>query len=60
VHPVLTQTLASQHIREMRAAAPSHRRITSRHGTPASAITQRVGWALVHVGLRLATRHARA
>jgi hypothetical protein len=63
MHSALTQDLASQHSVQLQAAAA----IRCRSATPASAaatgnateepapsMTQRAGWALVQVGLRLA------
>ena len=63
MHSALTQDLASQHAVQLQASAA----IRYRSGTVASAvadvteepppsITQRAGWALVQVGLRLALR----
>jgi hypothetical protein len=60
MHPIVMQALASQRIAELQAAAVScHRQPSQLTGT-ASSIRQRIGWALIHVGLRLAVRHARA
>ena len=60
MHPTVMQALASQRIAELQAAAVScHRPPSQRTGT-ATSIRQRIGWALVQVGLRLAVRHARA
>jgi hypothetical protein len=62
MHPIIMQALASQRIAQLRAAAVSrHRRPSQPAGTASSiSIRQRIGWALVQVGLRLAVRHARA
>ncbi len=60
MHPTLIQALANQRIAELRAAAVSCHRPPSQPKEIASSIRQRVGWALVQVGLQLAARHARA
>jgi hypothetical protein len=60
MHAALTQDLASQHSVQLRAAAATRCRRATPAGAgnatekPAPSITQRAGWALVHVGLRLA------
>ena len=59
MHPIALQALASQRIAELAAAASCHRP-PSQPTQPASSLRQRIGWALVQVGLRLALRHARA
>jgi hypothetical protein len=60
MYPVVIQAMASQRIAEMRAAAASRRRPPAPDRETASSVRQRVGWALIDVGLRLAVRHARA
>jgi hypothetical protein len=60
MHPIFIQALVSHRIAELRAAAVSRHRPPSRPAQTASSVRQRVGWALVQVGLRLAVRHARA
>jgi hypothetical protein len=52
MHAALTQDLASQHSVQLQAAAAIRRRSATEEPTPS--MTQRAGWALVHVGLRLA------
>jgi len=59
MHPNVMQALASQRIAELQAAVSCHRSPSQPTGT-ASSIRQRIGWALVQVGLWLALRHARA
>lgn len=59
MHPIVMQTLASQRITELQAAASCIRPPSQLTGT-AFSMRQRIGWALVQVGLRLAVRHARA
>jgi hypothetical protein len=59
MHPIVTQALARQRIAELQAAASCHRP-PSQPGQTAYSVRQRVGWALVQAGLRLAVRHARA
>ena len=63
MHSALTQDLASQHSVQLQAAAAIRCRTatvasaaTAENVTeePAPSMTQRAGWALVHVGLRLA------
>ena len=65
MHPAWTEDLATQHVAHLQAAAA-----TRRHGAasdlsaanvskqPAPSITQRAGWALIQVGLRLALHQA--
>jgi hypothetical protein len=60
MHPVFIQAMASQRIAEMRTAAASRRRPPAPATETAPSVRQRVGWALIDVGLRLAVRHARA
>ena len=57
MHLIVMQALASQRIAELQAAAVSCHRPPAGTG---SSIRQRIGWALVQVGLRLAVYHARA
>jgi len=57
MHPIVMQALASQRTAELQAAAVSCHRPPVGTG---SSIRQRIGWALVQVGLRLAVHHARA
>ena len=54
MHPVLVQALASQRAAQMRMAAVTGQRQPAHQGKPARPVRQRIGWALVHVGLRLA------
>jgi hypothetical protein len=59
MHSALTQDLASQHSVQLQAAAAIRRRSATVAsatvtGKPAPSMTQRAGWALVQVGLRLA------
>jgi hypothetical protein len=63
MHSALTQDLASQHSVQLQAAAAIRyrsaavaRRAATANvaGEPAPSMTQRAGWALVQVGLRLA------
>jgi len=59
MHAALTQNLATQHCVQLQTAAAIRCRdatVTSATVTakPAPSMTQRAGWALVHVGLRLA------
>jgi hypothetical protein len=63
MHSALTQDLASQHSAQLQAAAAMRCRraavaSAARAGNvteePAHSMTQRAGWALVQVGLRLA------
>ena len=61
MHSALTQDLASQHSVHLQAAAAIRCRTATVAsaavtGKPAPSITQRAGWALVQVGLRLALR----
>jgi len=60
MHPIVMQGLASQRIAELQAAAVSCHRPPSQPTGTATSIRQRIGWALVQVGLRLALRDARA
>ena len=60
MHPIFIQALVSQRIAELRAAAMTRPRPPAQPTRTASSVRQRVGWALVQVGLRLAVRHARA
>ena len=60
MHPIVMQALASQRIAELQAVAVSRHRPPSQPAGTASSIRQRIGWALVQVGLRLAVHHARA
>jgi len=60
MHPIFIQALVSQRITELRAAAVSRHRPPSQPTRTAFSVRQRVGWALVQLGLRLAVRHARA
>jgi hypothetical protein len=53
MHPVFMQALVSQHRAETQAALGRHPR-PGPPGEPGAPIRQRVGWALVQVGLRLA------
>jgi hypothetical protein len=59
MHSALTQDLASQHSVQLQAAAAMRCRSAigasaAAAGKPAPSMTQRAGWALVQVGLRLA------
>lgn len=61
MHPAWTEDLATQHVAQLQAAAATRRHGAASDlaaanvgGHPAQSITQRVGWALVQVGLRLA------
>jgi hypothetical protein len=62
MHSALTQDLASQHSVQLQAAAAIRRRSATVASAaaanvtaePAPSMTQRAGWALVQVGLRLA------
>ena len=59
MHAALTQDLASQHSAHLRAAAAIRCRGAAAAsaavtGKPAPSMTQRAGWALVQIGLRLA------
>jgi hypothetical protein len=70
MHSALTQDLASQHSVQLQAAAAIRRRSAAVASAavasaaaagnvteePAPSMTQRAGWALVQVGLRLALR----
>jgi hypothetical protein len=59
MHPALLHALASRRTAELRAAA-SGRHQPARSRTPARPVRYRIGWALVHVGLRLAVGRERA
>jgi hypothetical protein len=62
MHSALTQDLASQHSVQLQASAAIRYRSAAVAsaaagnvaGKPAPSMTQRAGWALVQVGLRLA------
>jgi hypothetical protein len=60
MHSALTQDLASQHSVQLQAAAAIRYRSATAASAgnvieePAPSMTQRAGWALVQVGLRLA------
>lgn len=63
MHPAWTQDLAAQHAARLEAAAATWRRGANAANTMSTAnageelalsITQRAGWALIQVGLRLA------
>jgi hypothetical protein len=61
MHSALTQDLASQHSVQLQAAAAIRCRSATASAAagnvteePAPSMTQRAGWALVQVGLRLA------
>ncbi len=54
MYPALLQALASQRAAEMLMAAVNGHRRPASSGKPARIVRQRIGWALVHVGLRLA------
>jgi hypothetical protein len=64
MHSALMQDLASQHSLQLQAAAPIRCRsatvVSAAAGNvteePDPSMTQRAGWALVQVGLRLALR----
>jgi len=63
MHPAWTEDLATQHAAQLQAAAAAHRRdpaviaaAANVSEQPAQSLTQRVGWALIQVGLRLALR----
>jgi hypothetical protein len=67
MHPAWTADLATQHAAQLQAAAAIGRRDAVAASTratenvrdePAPSITQRAGWALIQVGLRLALRQA--
>jgi hypothetical protein len=60
MHPTLLQALASQRTAEMRTAAASGHRPPAQPGNAAWLVRQRIGWALVQAGLRLAVRRERA
>jgi hypothetical protein len=57
MHPACAVRLAAQHSARLQAEAAT-RRLVPAGGTataePAASITQRLGWTLVHLGLRLA------
>jgi hypothetical protein len=59
MYPTLLPALASQRAAEMRTAASGHRR-PAQPSRAAWPIRQRIGWALVQAGLRLAVRQERA
>jgi hypothetical protein len=60
MHSALTQDLASQHSVQLQATAAIRSRSATQASAgnateePAPSMTQRAGWALVQVGLRLA------
>jgi hypothetical protein len=61
MHPAWTEDLATQHGAQLQAAAATRRRCATAACAnlteePAQSITQRAGWALIQVGLRLAVR----
>jgi hypothetical protein len=66
MHPAWTEDLATQHVAHLQAAAATRRRSTADSDLsdanvskqPAQSITQRAGWALIQIGLRLALRQA--
>jgi hypothetical protein len=60
MHLIVIRALASQRIAELQAVAVSCHRPPSQPKETASSMRQRIGWALVQAGLRLAVRHARA
>ena len=62
MNPRIVDQMAQQHIADLRQAAaragPGAGRCES--GGAATALRSRAGWALVHIGLRLAVRSADA
>ena len=67
MHPAWAEDLATQHVAHLQAAAATRRRYAvaagaptaaDTEGEPAPSISQRAGWALVQVGLRLALRQS--
>jgi hypothetical protein len=56
MHPQQTGELANQRIAERRETAARHRAAVARTSRPS--IKNRTGWALLHLGLRLALRPA--
>ncbi len=62
MHPAWAEDLATQHSAQLQAEAETRRHGTAASGLsaanvskqPAQSITQRAGWALIQVGLRLA------
>jgi hypothetical protein len=60
MNPALLQALARQRTAEMRTAAANGHRRPAQPSTAAWPVRQRIGWALVQVGLRLAVRRERA
>ena len=65
MHPAWTEDVATQHAARLQAAAAARRRAAVASSAraaarvseePAQSITQRAGWALIQVGLRLALR----
>lgn len=60
MHPHLMKALACQRAADMRAAAVDRQRTAAQASGPVTSIRQRVGWALVQIGLWIAVREARA
>jgi hypothetical protein len=60
MNPALLQALASQRTAEMRTAAANGHRRPAGPSESAWPVRQRLGWALVQVGLRLAVQGDRA
>jgi hypothetical protein len=56
MHPALIETLATQRAADIRAALASPHRAAAKPGQPSPPISQRIGWTLVQIGLRLAVR----
>jgi hypothetical protein len=55
MHPALIETLATQRAADIRAALASPHQAAP-PGQPSPPISQRIGWTLVQIGLRLAVR----
>jgi len=57
MQPALLEALASQHAAQVPIAAVNSHRQPALSGQPARMIRQRIGGALVHLGLRLIVGH---
>lgn len=54
MHPALLHALSSQRAAQVRTAAATGQRQPAHPSKRSRPVRQRIGWALVHVGLRLA------
>jgi hypothetical protein len=60
MQPALLQALASQRAAQLPTAVVNDHRQPALFSKRAAMARQRIGWALVHLGLRLIVEHVRA